>query len=101
MTAEVPWTVEETQTAAAVQYYLDELGGIPRRAPAGPIVRALLDRAIRRLQLLGATLLHPSYRRLAHTPFQQFGTHPAGRWQVHKTFRQQAEADDANRTDHS
>jgi RNA polymerase sigma-70 factor (ECF subfamily) len=48
-----------------VQRYLDELGG---DSPAEPIVRALLDRAVRRLHLLCATLLHRSYPRLAQPP---------------------------------
>jgi RNA polymerase sigma-70 factor (ECF subfamily) len=44
----------------------------PRFAPgaaAEPIVRALLDRAVPRLHLLGATLLHRSYPRLTRPPW--------------------------------
>ena len=52
-------------TTAVVQRYLDELGG---ESPAEPIVRALLDRAVRRLHLLCATLLHRSYPRLTRPP---------------------------------
>src|SRR5262249_46506008 len=52
-------------TTAVVQRYLDELEG---DSPAEPIVRALLDRAVRRLHLLCATLLHRSYPRLAQPP---------------------------------
>src|SRR5262249_38731660 len=37
-------------------------------SPAEPIVRALLERAVRRLHLLCATLLHRSYPRLARPP---------------------------------
>ena len=37
-------------------------------SPAEPIVRALLDRAVRRLHLLCATLLHRSYPRLTQPP---------------------------------
>ena len=48
-----------------VQRYLDELGG---DSPAEPIVRALLDRSVRRLHLLCATLLHRSYPRLTQPP---------------------------------
>src|SRR5262249_34689819 len=55
----------EERTTAAVQRYLDELAG---EAPAEPVVRALLDRAVRRLHLLCATLLHRSYPRLAQPP---------------------------------
>jgi RNA polymerase sigma-70 factor (ECF subfamily) len=52
-------------TTAVVQRYLDELG---QDSPAEPIVRALLDRAVRRLHLLCATLLHRSYPRLTRPP---------------------------------
>jgi RNA polymerase sigma-70 factor (ECF subfamily) len=55
----------EEGTTAAVQRYLDELAG---GSPAEPVVRALLDRAVRRLHLLCATLLHRSYPRLTHPP---------------------------------
>jgi RNA polymerase sigma factor (sigma-70 family) len=52
-------------TTAAVQLYLNALAG---DRPAEPIVRALLDRAVRRLQLLCANLLHRQYRRLTLPP---------------------------------
>ncbi len=55
----------EEHTTAVVQRYLDELAG---DSPAEPIVRALLDRAVRRLHLLCATLLHRSYPRLTQPP---------------------------------
>ena len=55
----------EARTTAVVQRYLDELGG---DSPAEPIVRALLDRAVRRLHVLCATLLHKSYPRLTQPP---------------------------------
>jgi RNA polymerase sigma-70 factor (ECF subfamily) len=55
----------EEHTTAVVQRYLDELAG---DSPAEPIVRALLDRAVRRLHLLCATLLYRSYPRLAQPP---------------------------------
>jgi RNA polymerase sigma-70 factor (ECF subfamily) len=57
--------MSEEHTTAAVQRYLDELA---EDSPAEPIVRALLDRAVRRLHLLCATLLHRSYPRLAQPP---------------------------------
>ena len=57
--------MREEQTTAVIQRYLDELDG---DSPAEPIVRALLDRAVRRLHLLCATLLHRSYPRLAQPP---------------------------------
>src|SRR5215470_4650363 len=52
-------------TSAAVQRYLDALAG---DQPAEPIVRALLDRSVRRLQLLCTNLLHRKYRRLTLPP---------------------------------
>lgn len=55
----------EEPTTAAVQRYLDELAG---EAPAEPVVRALLDRAVRRLHHLCAALLHRSYPRLTRPP---------------------------------
>jgi RNA polymerase sigma-70 factor (ECF subfamily) len=57
--------MNDDRTTAVVQHYLDELGG---DSPAEPIVRALLDRAVRRLHLLCATLLNRSYPRLARPP---------------------------------
>ena len=55
----------EEHTTAAVQRYLDALAG---DQPAEPIVRALLDRAARRLQLLCKNLLYRKYRRLTLPP---------------------------------
>ena len=55
----------EERTAAAVQRYLNDLAG---DSPAEPVVRALLDRAVRRLHQLSATLLYRSYPRLARPP---------------------------------
>jgi RNA polymerase sigma-70 factor (ECF subfamily) len=55
----------EQHTTAAVQRYLNELAA---DAPAEPIIRALLDRAVRRLHLLCATLLYRSYPRLTQPP---------------------------------
>jgi RNA polymerase sigma factor (sigma-70 family) len=57
--------MDNDHTTAVVQRYLDELAG---DAPAEPVVRALLDRAVRRLHLLCATLLHRSYPRLTRPP---------------------------------
>jgi RNA polymerase sigma-70 factor (ECF subfamily) len=53
------------QTSAVVQRYLDALAA---DTPADPVIRDLLDRAVRRLRLLGATLLHGSYPRLTQPP---------------------------------
>jgi RNA polymerase sigma-70 factor (ECF subfamily) len=52
-------------TTVVVQRFLDELAG---DSPAEPIVRAMLDRAVRRLHLLCATLLYRSYPRLTQPP---------------------------------
>jgi len=52
-------------TSAAVQRYLDELAA---DSPAEPVVRALLDRAVRRLEKLCATFLYRSYPRLTRPP---------------------------------
>jgi RNA polymerase sigma-70 factor (ECF subfamily) len=57
--------VSQEQTTAAVQRYLDALAG---DQPAEPIVRALLDRSVRRLHLVCANLLYRSYRRLTLPP---------------------------------
>jgi RNA polymerase sigma-70 factor (ECF subfamily) len=57
--------VDEERTTVVVQRYLDELAG---GSPAGPVIRALLDRAVRRLHQLCATLLHRSYPRLTRPP---------------------------------
>ena len=57
--------MSDDHTTAVVQRYLDDLAG---DSPAEPIVRALLDRSVRRLHLLCATLLHRSYPRLTRPP---------------------------------
>ncbi len=55
----------EENTTAAVQLYSNALAG---DQPAEPIIRALLDRSVRRLQLLCGNLLHRKYRRLTLPP---------------------------------
>jgi RNA polymerase sigma factor (sigma-70 family) len=52
-------------TTAVVQNYLDALAG---DQSAEPIIRALLDRAVRRLQVLCSNLLYRSYPRLTQPP---------------------------------
>jgi RNA polymerase sigma-70 factor (ECF subfamily) len=52
-------------TTDVVQRYLNELAG---DSPAEPVIRALLDRAVRRLHQLCATLLYRSYPRLTRPP---------------------------------
>jgi RNA polymerase sigma-70 factor (ECF subfamily) len=57
--------MSEGRTTAVVQRYLDALA---QDTPAEPIVRALLQRAARRLEVLCASLLHRSYPRLTRPP---------------------------------
>ncbi len=57
--------MNEEPTTAAVQRYLNALAG---DAPAEPIVRELLDRAVHRLERLCANMLHRSYPRLSGPP---------------------------------
>ena len=58
----------EQHTTEAVQQYLDELVGVPGDSPVEPVINALLSRAVQRLQILCATLLHRSYPRLTRPP---------------------------------
>jgi len=55
----------EEQTTVVVQRYLDALAG---GAPAEPVIRGLLNRAVCRLHQLCAALLHRSYPRLTRPP---------------------------------
>jgi RNA polymerase sigma-70 factor (ECF subfamily) len=55
----------ESQTTISVQRYLDALNG---DTPPDSIVRALLDRAVRRLETLCAGMLYRGYPRLAQPP---------------------------------
>ncbi len=57
--------MSDERTTIAVQRFLDALAG---DQPAEPIVRALLDRSVHRLQWLCGNLLHRSYRRLTLPP---------------------------------
>jgi RNA polymerase sigma-70 factor (ECF subfamily) len=57
--------MDEESTTVAIQRYLDALAGDPSPEPA---IRALLDRAVRRLHQLCATLLYRSYPRLTRAP---------------------------------
>jgi RNA polymerase sigma factor (sigma-70 family) len=57
--------MSDDPTCFAVQRYLDEVAG---GAPADPVVRALLDRAARRLHRLCASVLHRGYPRLTRPP---------------------------------
>ena len=55
----------EEPTTAVIQRYLDAL---PGDGDAEPAVRALLERSVRRLRLLCASLLYRSYPRLTRPP---------------------------------
>src|SRR5262245_9158418 len=55
----------EENTTAILQRYLGELTG---EAPTEPVVRALLDKAVLRLQRFCTTLLHHDYPRLTRPP---------------------------------
>jgi RNA polymerase sigma-70 factor (ECF subfamily) len=57
--------VDEAHTTLVVQRYLDELAD---GATTEPVVRALLERSVRRLEQLCGVMLHRSYPRLAHGP---------------------------------
>src|SRR5580700_5030424 len=50
---------------AAAQRYIDTLAG---EAPADPIIRALVDRAVGRLKMLCSGMLYSSYPRLTRPP---------------------------------
>jgi RNA polymerase sigma factor (sigma-70 family) len=52
-------------TTAVVQRYLDALAG---DTPAEPIIRALVDQSVRRLQLVSANLMYRGYPRLMQPP---------------------------------
>jgi RNA polymerase sigma factor (sigma-70 family) len=69
------WAVSDEKTTAVVERYLDELAG---DSPAEPIVRALLDRAVHRLDLPCATLLHRSFPRLTRPPWNVQADEPLG-----------------------
>ena len=57
--------MSEPQTTVIVQRYLDDLA---KDSPAESAIRGLLERAVRRLHVLCAALLHRSYPRLTHPP---------------------------------
>ena len=57
--------MSDDRTTAVVERYLITLAG---DSPADPVVRSLLDRAVGRLRVLCASLLHRSYPRLTRPP---------------------------------
>jgi RNA polymerase sigma-70 factor (ECF subfamily) len=60
--------MSDEQTTIIVQKYLGELAQLDGSAPAEPIVRALVDRSVKRLHILCRSLLLKSYPRLARPP---------------------------------
>ena len=60
--------MDQNQTTAVVQRYLDALGALPGDSPPEPVIRELLARSVHRLQLLCGALLHRSYPRLTRPP---------------------------------
>ncbi len=60
--------MEQSRTTAAVQLFLDELQSHSGEHSAAPVVRDLLSRAAKRLQVLCTSMLYRSYPRLARPP---------------------------------
>jgi RNA polymerase sigma factor (sigma-70 family) len=60
--------MEEENTTAAVQLYLDEWPTAAGDSATEPMVRALLDRSVRRLHRLCGSLLYKGYPRLTRPP---------------------------------
>jgi len=60
--------VGEGRTTAAVQQYLNDLANVSGNSEAEPVVRELLGRAVDRLHLMCARLLHRRYPRLKKGP---------------------------------
>jgi RNA polymerase sigma-70 factor (ECF subfamily) len=58
----------EDRTTIAVDRYLVELANLDGSSPSEPIVRALIDRSVKRLHLLCHSLLARSYPRLMQPP---------------------------------
>jgi RNA polymerase sigma-70 factor (ECF subfamily) len=56
------------ETTAAIERYLLDLAEPGAVSAAEPVVRGLLERAVGRLHLLGATMLYRNYPRLARPP---------------------------------
>ena len=59
--------MSEDRTTAVVQRCLDALAG---DTPADPLIRALLDRAVGRLEMLCGNMLYRSYPRLTRPPLR-------------------------------
>jgi RNA polymerase sigma factor (sigma-70 family) len=59
------FAMSENHTTVTVQRCLDALAG---ETPADPLIRALLDRAVGRLEMLCASMLYRAYPRLTRPP---------------------------------
>src|SRR5262245_21181914 len=57
--------MDDEPTTVAIQRYLNAL---PEATSAEPIIHELLDRAVRRLHMLSASMLYRKYPRLTHPP---------------------------------
>ncbi|HEX4129657.1 MAG TPA: hypothetical protein VHZ24_06415 [Pirellulales bacterium] len=60
--------MSEGLTTIAVGRYLGELARLDGHAPAEPVIRALIESSVKRLNLLCQTLSFRSYPRLARPP---------------------------------
>ena len=60
--------MEGENTTAVVQRYLDECLSLADDSPTEPVVRAMLDRSVRRLHRLCVSFLYKSYPRLTRPP---------------------------------
>jgi RNA polymerase sigma-70 factor (ECF subfamily) len=67
--------MREEPTTAVIQRYLD---AVPDDKAAEPIIRELLDRAVRRLQTLSAAMLYRRYPRLTQPPLNLQTDEPLG-----------------------
>jgi RNA polymerase sigma-70 factor (ECF subfamily) len=60
--------MDQAHTTAAIQAYLNELGGSSGGAPVEPVVRGLLGRSVHRLEMLCSAMLFQRYERLTRPP---------------------------------
>ncbi len=61
--------MDENDTTASIQRYLDELANLESDSPVEPVVSTLLARSAQRLHMLCASVLYRSYPRLTKPPF--------------------------------
>jgi RNA polymerase sigma factor (sigma-70 family) len=61
--------LDESETTASIQRYLNQLAEVQGDSPVEPIVSALLARSAHRLHQLCASLLYRSYPRLTRPPY--------------------------------